>query len=850
MTATGKRIGMMAACLAGTAGLCILAGTAQAQTVADRSLSEIGVDHIGSCTTLTVRFNIRVQLLSYFPNGSGRELHIRLQSLDSGDMSRLRDSLRPPASVPELRSIQFEGDNPAGPVLSLFFAQDMQFDVAAGRDPQSLVIRLSPPGVGTSCADAQPAAVPPSSQRPSDAGRQLVIPEGLHVINLSSSPAAPGELTEAQRQALAGRVVYETLFERDSQQWHRLRAGFFESRAEAEAALPALQALFPDAFVVKVSAEERTQGVANRLASTSPEPQAETSTATPDQEAEAARLVADAESAIADQQEDRAIQILTNALQLPANTNTPRTLELLGLMRERKGQQAQAQAEYEEYLRRYPTGEAADRVRQRLAALGSGPAQPGAPLREASRGGSAADWTWSARGSFSQFYFRDQSSTKFIDASRPEIDPEIDNSVNLNQLLTAADLTIAGGNDRRQLQLRASGSYTANFRTNSRDIQSLTAAYLDYTDTELGLGLRVGRQTRNTAGVLGRFDGALASYTASNQLRFNVVGGFPVLRSRQMSVLTERPFYGISMDVGARRAPVSGTIYWFDQRAKGGFVDRRSVGFETRILLPRFNAFSIIDYDVKYSQLNLGLVTLNYAFPDTSNISLTADYRQSPLLTTYNALIGQVYSDTLLPVPDLVGLRPFFTDRQIYQLANDRTYATRTATLSYSRPIVDHLQANLDVTVTDTDGTPGTPASTGTQEVLGLPASGTEWYYGAQLIGNGLFWDNDIYILSARYADTQRTTSYTADFNARVPLRTDFRLSPRLRYGWRDSKVTDSTFTQMQPTMRFNYYPVRDVELEVELGANFSTQKDVVAGNLTTTSESGFLVTAGYRLDF
>ena len=342
MTATGRRIGVMAACLFGTASLCTLSGTAQAQTVADRSLSEVGVDHIGSCTTLTIRFNIRVQLLSYFPNGSGRELHIRLQSLDAGDMSSLRDSLRPPASVPDLRSIQFEGDNPAGPVLSLFFAQDMQFDVTAGRDPQSLVIRLSPPGVGPICADAQPAAVPPSSQHPNDAGRQLVIPEGLHVINLSSSPSAPGELTDAQQQALAGRVVYETLFERDSQQWHRLRAGFFESRAEAEAALPALQMLFPDAFVVKVSAEERTQGVASRLAGSALEPEAETSTATPEQETEAAGLVTEAESAIADQQEDRAIQILTNALQLPPNTSTPRALELLGLMRERKGQQAQA----------------------------------------------------------------------------------------------------------------------------------------------------------------------------------------------------------------------------------------------------------------------------------------------------------------------------------------------------------------------------------------------------------------------------------------------------------------------------------------------------------------------------
>ncbi len=71
----------------------------------------------------------------------------------------------------------------------------------------------------------------------------------------------------------------------------------------------------------------------------------------------------------------------------------------------------------------------------------------------------------------------------------------------------------------------------------------------------------------------------------------------------------------------------------FDEQARGGFVDRRSIGFEGRYLKRNFNAFTIIDYDVKYNVLNLGLVTLNYAMPDHSTLSLTADYRRSPLLT-------------------------------------------------------------------------------------------------------------------------------------------------------------------------------------------------------------------------
>jgi hypothetical protein len=398
--------------------------------------------------------------------------------------------------------------------------------------------------------------------------------------------------------------------------------------------------------------------------------------------------------------------------------------------------------------------------------------------------------------------------------------------------------------------MRASGAYTANFRTGGQDVKSLTALYLDYSDSVLDLSARIGRQTRNSAGVLGRFDGALVSYATRPNVTLNLVAGFPVLRSRQMSVLTERPFYGVSIDVGGRRSPFSGTVYWFDQRAKGGFIDRQAVGFETRVLLPRFNAFSIIDYDVKFGQLNLGLLSATYSFPDTSSLSMTADYRQSPLLTTHNALIGQSFSDTLLPVMNLEGLRPFFTDTEIYQMADDRSYTAKSFTVTYSRPLVEHLQASVDFTLTDTGGTPGTPASSGTPEILAIPASGTEYYYGLQLISTGLLWENDIYIMSGRYSDTQRTRSYTADFTARVPVSTTLRISPRVRYGHRTSKQVDSSYSQLQPTLRLNYYPVRDMELELEFGANIASQRDNVAGTITTLDESGFLISAGYRLDF
>ena len=784
--------------IAATAGM-IVPVAAQAQTVADRALSDLHAETTGTCTTLTVNFNIRVQLVSHFPETSGRELHIRVLPLDGTGTAQGRDALRTPQSVPDLRSVQYEGDNPAGPVLSLFFTRDTGFAVQAGATPQQLVIQLTPAGVA-GCAATAAATVPPA------AGASL---------------------------PLAG------------------------STADA---------------------------------------------------ADTARLIGEAEQAIRDSNLDRAIQLLTNAAAKPENGSSPRARELLGLTRERKGQRAQAQAEYEEYLRRYPTGEAAERVRERLAAITATAPAATQQLRSASgNAGQGKAWTWGARGSFSQFYFRDQGRTTNF-TTNSTLGTEVDNSVNVNQLLTAGDVTITAGNDRHQFQLRAAGSYTRNFGTSSSvsvvnngaqqltfrsrpggGLEALTALYLDYADTGLNSSLRIGRQTRNSAGVLGRFDGALFGFQARRNLRINAVAGFPVLSSHQMSVLKERPFYGLSVDLGTKRSPFQTTLYWFDQRARGGFIDRRALGVEARFLKKNFNAYAMIDYDVKFKQMNLALLSFNYNFPDTSSLSITADYRRSPLLTTSNALIGQAVAaldplnrtplfslasdgSAIQPFerPDLLtGLRPFFTDAQIYQLALDRTLVAKSLTATYSRPLSRKLQVSADFNLTDTGGTPGLAQkfftdTTGAlpplllyNEISPLPTTGKEYYYGLQLIGSGLLWSNDIYILSGRYSNTATSRIYTVDANARIPITTRFRISPRLRYGFRDDKVTRTnlvpgTYKQLQPTLRMNYYPVRHSEIEVEVGGNF-TRQSVFDSNSATwgrVKERGWVLSAGYRLDF
>ena len=96
---------VLALAVAAAAGL-VFPSPAFGQAVSDRALSEVRADTVGDCTTLTITFNSRVQLLSAFPGG-GRELHIRVKPLDKAGANRLRDTLRSPSTLPELRSIEW-----------------------------------------------------------------------------------------------------------------------------------------------------------------------------------------------------------------------------------------------------------------------------------------------------------------------------------------------------------------------------------------------------------------------------------------------------------------------------------------------------------------------------------------------------------------------------------------------------------------------------------------------------------------------------------------------------------------------------------------------------------------------
>jgi hypothetical protein len=542
---------------------------------------------------------------------------------------------------------------------------------------------------------------------------------------------------------------------------------------------------------------------------------------------EIATLMESARQAMAKGDYPGAIRILTKILESVGNAEAkPEALEMLGLARERNHQLAHAKAEYEEYLRLYPSGEGADRVRQRLAGLLAATAKPKARLRQPESvlaGESGGEF--SMRGSFSQSLRRDEdifANDEEGVVRRFDLDSDLD-----------ANATYRDGNV--EINLRANGGYTNDFLDNTTtDKQGrFSAGYLDIATPGRSVALRVGRQTRSTDGILGRFDGAVFSFKPMDELRVNFSGGLPVDLSTDLFLNKERYFAGSSVDIGPMWNDLSANVYFIEQWTADQVVDRQAVGGELRYTSSGMTAFGLFDYDLSYNAVNIATLSGNYFFDDQSTFNVAVDYRTSPILTTTNALQGQ-------PVTTMEELLAMFPEDQVRQLAEDRTANIKSVTVGASHPFDDMFQISGDAMVTDISGT----VTSGGIE--GTPRTGYEYYYSMQLTGSNMVTDNDIATLAFRYADQDLYNRGTVDLNTRYPLTDKLRINPRIRFDYRWDDHDSGTQTSARPSLRLNF---NDHWWEIELEAGGEWRKN--ESPLGVTDESlGYFAYFTYRLDY
>lgn len=543
-------------------------------------------------------------------------------------------------------------------------------------------------------------------------------------------------------------------------------------------------------------------------------------------EGELAKTMADARAALERGDNETAIRLLTKVLSSSGNESArPEALEMLGVARERNKQVAHAKAEYEEYLRLYPDGEGAARVRQRLAGLLAAASKPRARLREPSRGSSgenaAAEYFY--HGSLSQSLRRDQDVSSDV----------VGDGVNQFDLDTDVDTTLGYTDEDVSISLRANGGYVVDLSQNSDNSEGrLSTLFLEIGDAHKDIYARIGRQTRSSDGVLGRFDGGLVSAAIIDEVRLNVIGGMPVDSSRDIEINTHRYFGAVGLDLGPIFDDWHANIYAIDQKTYD-ITDRQAVGGELRFAQSDMTVFGLVDYDVSYDQVNIALLSGNYFFPDQSTFNFSVDYRTSPILTTTSALQGQ-------PVTTIEDLLTLFNEDQIRQFALDRTATMSSASIGASHPFSDQLQLSVDAMVTDISGT---IASGG---VDAAPRTGMEYYYGIQLTGTGLFAEEDIAALGLRYADQDQFNRVTADLNTRYSVGEFWKLNPRLRsdYKWNDDDAGNEF--SIKPSVRTNYRAFDNWDLELELGGEWRQTETTIA----TDDHLGYFAYMTYRLDY
>ncbi|WP_242185830.1 hypothetical protein [Sphingomonas sp. CARO-RG-8B-R24-01] len=570
-------------------------------------------------------------------------------------------------------------------------------------------------------------------------------------------------------------------------------------------------------------------------------PQVETPAAVPDVNASATRE-RDAEDAIRSSDTARALALLSPLVLQPGDPHMPRACELVGLLRERAGSQDDARAVYQAYLLRFPQDEGAPRVRQRLAALGDRTA----PIARAAAPGSsvAAASRASLRGIVSQFYLHDRSKSVFLSAQPATASTNPDLRDNVDELLSVADISGRATLGTTRIEARASFGHVSEYRPvilvgadrNRGSYDLLDQLYLDIATDHGNASVRIGRQVRYGSGIFGRFDGVRAGVDLRPNVRLNAVAGFPVWSERQTSVDRSRAFYGLSAELTSSNGQRAVSVYWFDQRA-AGLVDRRAVGIEGRLTSRLLSISGLVDYDVAFATLDAALVNASIRLGRTSNVTVLLQQFHAPTLALTNAALGQ-------STPSLDVVRDLLAPDALRQAARDRTLLTRSASVTYTRDLSPAWHIIVDGSVFDTSAS---PASFG---VPGFPAAGTEFAFGVQAIGEGLWMPRDTWLVGLRSAILQRSHLYAGDLTVRLPIAPRLTVAPRLRLALRDQRLETGNQRVLAPSVRIVWRLTHNTELEAECGGNFSWQRYTTQRLTGSRFERAFIGHIGYRIRF
>ncbi len=802
----------------------LLALTNQAAIAAPSFIAGTRVAGDAENATIEIRFNCQVTYLQHQPSTRGDSIRIQVDPTTicngvSPTSAQSRGRYRPTnADLAALIDIEYEGGGAGGPELTLQFSEPVSFVIASQGLTFILQLDVQRDSITAVESDDDALAIQ---------HRQVPQPESnrpLFVINLASYRRIPTAadlkgLTLAPQQ----RVFYSELNVEDAT-WYRLRLGDFNSADDARSALHSVADIFDEAWIDQL--EDTESSVDLTIAAKSA---ADIATVRPTTDAATTalskidRLMDEARATMVSGDRARAIQIYTKVLQFPEQPRQMEAQEFLALAREKNGQIAHAKAEYRRYLSLYPESAGAGRVSQRLAALLAGnQLVDNATQTAVTRRQPRQDGDWRVQTFFSQYYRRD--------VNQQNDDDEI---VSQSALYSDVNFDARRRGERFDFSSRLTAGYRSDFLSEesaSGNDTRVSYAYADLSHAASGLRGRIGRQSRNSGGILGRFDGLNLGYQWNERTLLSAVVGKPAYTSSD-GIDSERTFYGISMDYGPLWDELELGVF-FVQQDIDGLTDRQAIGGEFRYFSADRSFWGLIDYDTLYSELSSAFLQASWRISSRLNINGSFDKRRSPFLTAGNAIIGQ-------PVFDFAELSQIFSMDEIRQLGLDRSPLSTSYTLGISYTLSPRIQISADANQTSIDAT---PASGGVLATLGSRIR----YIAANIVASSLLREGDVSIIGFRQSATETSTVSSVTLDSRYPFNRTWRLNPRLRIDRRE-RIGDTDYEWIYtPGIRLQYRRSQRFRVELEAGKQF-VQRETEVVNLDRES---YFVNLGYQVFF
>jgi tetratricopeptide (TPR) repeat protein len=542
------------------------------------------------------------------------------------------------------------------------------------------------------------------------------------------------------------------------------------------------------------------------------------------------QILATARDAAQREDYETAIAELNKLLNMPPGAFSQDAQELIGFARERLKETKRAQAEYELYLKLYPDGAGAARVKARLAALSIVETEQVATA-DKPRVRKPVTSTW---GGISQYYYggkskiRDEFTTTDPISGATQIDTQSLSTTDQSSIVTDVNYNLRHRQGAWDTRVTLRDTFRHSFIEDQPSRNRLSSAYIDLKHETTRFATRVGRQTATSGGVLGRFDGAVASIGLGTD---KVRGGVEVGKLIEPGLGGDKRFYGATMDADHIFDKIGLGFFGIQQNASGD-LDRRAVGGEFRYFADNRSVFGLVDYDVFFKKLNVASVQGNFGWGRKFSVNFLYDYRRSPSLQMTNALLGQ-------PETNLQQLSQTLTQEQIKQQAIGLTPVARSSSLGVTMTLSPKWQMSADYRLSSVSGTIATatlPASDPTGDIKTLSA---------QVIGTGIFAPSDVFIVNTNYLTSRAYNAWLLGLSTRVKVGEAWVIEPGIKYYLQDN-AAGSTSRRLSPVGRFAYRRTEHLSFEAE----FNLERTRTEANASSEDLLSLFYYLGYRYDF